>query len=108
MNAYELARIADVASPDSLTSPGAQWLCAVAGSASDIADADSLTECADALVPVYTHERWQVFVDLCAYRDDLSDAGLTTCDDMTSTAGVALYVIAERLLSALVSEEDAA
>lgn len=105
---HHLARLADVADPDSPTSPGALWLTTVAACVDDVTTPDDVTETADSLVPVYTHERMAVLVDLAAYREDLADAGLTTTDDMVSMAGVALYLVAARLLSALVSEEVAA
>ena len=107
MNAYALADLADVTAPDSPTSPGAAWLATVAACADGL-DPDTIGETADSLVPVYTHKRMRVLVDLAAYREDLSDAGLTTTDDMVSMAGVALYLVAERLLSALVREGVAA
>jgi hypothetical protein len=53
-------------------------------------------------VPIYTHERWQVFVDLQAYQEDVSEYG--DADDLTNAAGVALYMIAERLVHALATE----
>ena len=79
-----------------------------AGSYIDRADYDGrLSEYADGAVPVYTHERWQVFTDLCAYDEDTDDlAGPDT--DMTQRAGIALYMIAERLLCAILEAEDPA
>ena len=109
---WTLAGMAGVASPDSLTSPGAEWLELVAaylvGAAEELAEAvypeDMIYEMADGLVPIYTHERWQVFVDLAAYTEDITDFG--PIDDMEQAAGVALFMIAERLLTALVAEEE--
>lgn len=102
MNAYQLAHMADVQSPDSLESPGAEWLVQVASYADELesGDQDDITQAADSVVPIYTHNRWQVFVDLCAYTEDITD--LSASPDMTDQAGVALYMIAERLLTALV------
>ena len=105
-------------------SPGAQWLRHVENAAGDIlGDAESLAdnpgdtlaeradyngrlhETADGAVPDYTHERWQVFVDLCAYQEDTDElAGPDT--DMNDRAGIALYMIAERLLRAILDAEE--
>jgi hypothetical protein len=107
-NPYELASLAECASPDSLTSPGASFLERVADAADSIreegGDEDNVSEAADSAVPVYTHERWQVFVDLAAYNEDVTELGATG-DDLTGCAGVALYMIAERLLHALLAED---
>lgn len=108
---WQLARLADVADPDTPESPGARWLQQVASLADELNEyyneceqKDAVTEAADSLVPVYTHERWRVFCDLAAYNEDTSDYGQPA--DMTEGAGVALYMVAERLLSALVAEES--
>lgn len=116
MNAYQLARTADCADPETLESPGAEWLHSVAASVDEIVAIkrdgsdywqDSVAETADMLVPIYNHRRWQVFVDLAAWQEDISDYGGVE-GDMTAAAGVALYAIAERLLYALVemAEDD--
>lgn len=105
---FDLARTADVASPDSATSPGAEFLLTVAACVPDLAQMvadgydsdDSIHELADGCVPVYTHERWQVFVDLAAYDED-TDELCGADQSMTDRAAVALYVIAERLLGCL-------
>lgn len=57
-------------------------------------------EVADGAVPIYTGERWAVFTDLAAWQEDIADYG--TPDDLTASAGAALYVIADRLACALV------
>lgn len=111
---YELANLAEVASPDSPTSPGAEWLLAIASEAGEIIGedfeplaelGDVIRERADAIVPVYTYERWQVFVDLAAYSEDVGEYGDVDGGDLTrSVAGVALLIIAERLLHALTHE----
>lgn len=64
-------------------------------------------EIADSAVPVYTYQRWQTFTDLAAWQEDLSDHGEINAEDLTtSVAGVALYMIAERLVVALADELD--
>ena len=110
MNAYELANLADVSSPDSLESPGALFLLSLGVSVSEYADEDGdlddiAGDIADQCVPIYTHERWQTFVDLAAYQEDVTDFG--PLEDMTTAAGVALYMIGVRLVGALVEIEGA-
>lgn len=116
-NVFQLARMAEVQSPDSATSPGAEWLASVERDARDLIENhkdsttgidvddyhDEITEYADNAVPVYTHNRWEVFVDLCAYTEDVTEFGEP--EDMTAAAGVALYMIAERLIRAIVEAE---
>jgi hypothetical protein len=58
-------------------------------------------EVADAAPSVYTFTRWQEFTDLAAWQEDATELG-ASADDLTGAAGVALYVIAERLALALV------
>lgn len=104
-------------------SPGAQFLRRCENAAYDVlGDAETindnpgdtfaeraeytgrLSEEADSTVPIYTHERWTTFADLAAYDEDTDElAGPDT--DMTSRAGIALYMIAERLIRAIIAEE---
>jgi hypothetical protein len=116
---WELARLASCADPDAIDSWGAEWLRGVASEVEEIRAAreeghdlaDLIHERADARVPVYTWDRWATFVDLGAWSEDLSEIGDGTSCDMTADAGVALYLIAERLLFALLQDalgEDAA
>lgn len=64
---------------------------------------DMASEIADNAVPVYTHQRWRMFVDLGAYNEDLTDFGGPVAN-MTENAGVALYIIAERLAYSILSD----
>ena len=110
---FELAALADCAAPASADSPGAVFLTLVADCALGLsADSDTdlseavveladscVVELADSCVPLYTHERWQVFCDLGAYEESLSDVGTPT--DLTEAAGLALYQIAYRLAHAI-------
>lgn len=105
---WQLAGLAGCSSPDSVNSAGAAWLVRVARDAVELAEdqADDLTdgiaERADANVPIYTHDLWATFVDLGAYQEDVSELiGAET--DMEKLAQVALYMIAERLLAALLA-----
>jgi hypothetical protein len=112
-NPYILARMADCASPDTKDSPGARWLVGLAQDIAsehndwtDVADVDDvrdeIAERADQLVPTYTREIWLVFVDLAAYQEDVSEYG--PIEDMERAATTALYMIAERLMTAVAEE----
>lgn len=108
MEVFELARLADCVSPDSATSPGASFLDGVRRAVLDAVAYgqdrdDSIPEIADGAPSVYTHGRWQEFLDLAAYQEDpreLADG----FKDMTDSAHACLYLIAERLASALWDE----
>lgn len=62
---------------------------------------EEVHEVADAAPSVYTGARWAEFADLAAWQEDPSDLGGWPAD-LTDAAGVALYMIAERLALALV------
>lgn len=109
LNAYQLASMAGCQYPDSLESPGAVLLLSVAA---DVADRwpdlvdlreddrrDVAAEIGDQ-PSIYTHRKWQEFVDLCAYQEDLDEFG--PVDDMEKGASLALYLICERLAVALI------
>jgi hypothetical protein len=112
--AFELARMADVASPESKISLGSRWLLGVAeaavealGRLSDEDTNDVASEVADSIVPVYTHELWTVFVDLAAYQEDVSELGYEwSSDDHDKLPRTALYMIAERLTLAIFEEKS--
>lgn len=125
LNAYQLAGLADVHSPDSLESAGAAFLTSIrdsvaeqleyfadntssADNVADLADefrdsSDECTEIADSAPSIYTFERFKQFTDLCAWQEDISDYAHGE-SDMEKLAGYALYIIAERLIAALVTE----
>lgn len=123
---YELARLAEVASPNTPESPGAKYLDQIRQGALEILAADDLgtltddefhdsdvqdaiSEYADTLVPVYTHEVWQVFTDLAAWNEEdetgLMEVAIREGHGMTQIARIALYRIAERLLQTLIRED---
>ena len=121
LSAYGLTNMADVASPDALDSPGAQFLTSVRDSFLEWANYDradnsdavgTLTERAqdaaweqvDSCVPVYTHDVWRTFVDLCAYADEDAQEALTSAENVTFGAMATLGRIAERLFVALAEE----
>jgi hypothetical protein len=106
MNAYELAQLAGVVTPDTLESPGAKFLVGIYEDFLDctkdgeVLTEDDVTELADSAVPVYTWPMWKTFVDLGAWQEDLESGD----PDMTRQAMVALFQIAERLYGILVDE----
>jgi hypothetical protein len=119
---WQLARLADVTDPDAHDgmgfsadqgttpvegSPGAKFLRSVAYDVANLldeADEDTPSEIADSAVPIYTHEMWSTFVDLAAYTEDISELGAEDAE-MDKQAATALYMIAERLASALIEAE---
>lgn len=117
MTVYALACFAEcggVSGPDTSESAGARFLDRVRDALLEgmehrencqdtSAHDDFVWEIADGAVPIYTHERWLAFVDLAAYQEDISDLCADT-SDLTVAAGVALYMIAERLCHALIAE----
>lgn len=111
---YALASLAGCASPDSPDSPGARFLKRVETDVFETIEYDGGIEphadvhetafqIADRCVPVYTHERWETFVDLAAYTEDTRELG-DDGSDLTQSAGLALYMIAERLAAELLEE----
>lgn len=111
--AYTLANDADVACPDSLTSEGAEFLTAIRDAlaeriehdAEDVAgdEGDVCAEIADGAVPVWnTHRLMTAYVDLAAYREDLSDYGDTVDGVMLATWS--LYQVGQRLASTLLDQ----
>lgn len=61
-------------------------------------------EIADGAVPIATYEKWQVFTDLAAWREDLDDVGGGS-GDMDQDSNTALYLIASRLVQAIIENE---
>jgi hypothetical protein len=107
LSAYDLARLADCASPDSQYSHGATFLLAVRNAFVEAWENGYSWELVAREAPnVYTHQMWCEFVDLAAYQEDLTDYGFL--EDLETGARLALSQIAERLLYRLqeVAEED--
>lgn len=119
---HRLANMADCTFGQE-SGPGAQWLRNIAADVQERADycrenGEPVTvdawgydgadhEIADSAIPVYTSARWEVFADVRAWREDPSDMD-PDASDMTNMAGVCLYMIAQRLVSALLEEIEAA
>jgi hypothetical protein len=118
LNAFQLARLADCSSPDTLESAGARFLLGVQedvaetvdyytdGSTDDQRTEDS-HEIANNAVPIYTHDLWLTFVDLGAYNEDLDEVCFpwgNLQDDSENYPHTALYLIAERLATALLDD----
>ena len=119
-NSYQLAKLAECASPDAPESPGGLFLSSVFNdvrerldySLTDEPDVSvivrswdddgTINEIADNAPDVYTYTRWQEFTDLAAWDEYVSEFG--DVGSLTQTAGVALYMIAERLVRALLDE----
>lgn len=113
LNAYELASTADCASPDTRESAGAAMLTRVrnglveaieSGSVTldNLDDSGQLHEIADGAPSVYTHHKWEQFLDLCAYQEEPNDGEWPT--DLDQTATIALYQIADRLVHLLAED----
>ena len=115
-NPYILSRLADCATPDNPNSPGAAFLLEVADdyrrAAEERPDTDPEDlphEIADQacyrLESRGSHGFILAAVDLCAYREDVSEYTEPTTDaHRLLTLG--LYVIAERLVQALQTETE--
>ncbi|AXQ61124.1 OCR-like antirestriction protein [Streptomyces phage Hank144] len=107
---YSLSGKAEVSQPDTHNSPGALFLISIRDAVVEAfeeygaVDERKHGEIADAAPSVMTHEKWQQFVDLCAYQEDLSDFGETVKQGIDATADLALFNIAHRLVGALVEE----
>ena len=113
-NAHELAYMASVTSPDSATSPGADFLLSVQDSVNEAWSYnndepgpygwdDTAHEIADSAVPIYTYQKRLTFTDLAAWQEDLSEWEQPG-QDMDQLSSLALYMIAERLAYALFEE----
>lgn len=120
-NHYALARLAGCLDADNSQSPGALFLTgvrdhlveaveyrmAIGDTLTDAVEAlrngDDLHEVADGAPSVYTHEIWQQFTDLGGWQEDPNDIGADP-SDLTASASACLYIIADRLASALLSE----
>lgn len=112
LNAYELSRLADCGEPDKPDSLGAQFLLGVQDAVNEALTPgnvyeegnDAAHEIADNAVPVYTYIKWQTFVDLCAWQEDLDDWIGSGTKDIDDLSNIALYIIAERLAMLLFEE----
>lgn len=108
LDVWELAEYAGCGTPDNSDSAGASFLkmlkhefVEALTNDEDSIDDDRIHEIADDAPHVYTHNRWLEFVDLCAYQEDVSEYVDAAQTNLTDIAGVALYLIARRLLEAL-------
>ena len=118
-NPMVLARMAECSSPDTDQSPGARWLTRVRDSLAedllfwkpeervelihDDESHDVVHEAVGAVVPIYTRELWEVFVDLGAWGEDPRELGFEG-DDMDQGARYCLYIIGNRLACRLLEE----
>ena len=120
-NPFTLAHMAECGSPDDAGSAGAGFLTRVrdalvesvedkwtngtplADAVEAVRDGEAAHRIADEAPDIHTHARWRQFIDLTAYNEDISEYGEPS-DDMTENAGVALYIIANRLVHVLLDE----
>lgn len=119
MGAWSLARVAGVADPDDLASPGAEFLKDLRDDlvqrldyeddplvwlAHEDASYDYCALRSDEMAGeiVSTYRRWQVFVDLCAYDTDIEDYVGQEVMDLNALRDVALAVTGAQVLRALV------
>lgn len=98
LSVWSLAEMAECYTPDGLTSAGASFLASVRDAFLEN-PSDVHQICVDA-PSVMTHEKWCEFVDLGAYREDVSEL-VDDATDLGAIADVALYHIARRLVHAL-------
>ena len=131
--AYHLSDVAGVQGPDNRQSPGALFLLTVRDSTVDFYTEatdehrgtveagddewwhEHTHHLADEAVPLPTHQRWQVFTDLCLWQDDdLAIVGdrdhLGAKISLTDQATGILYEVAHRLTWTILTElskEDA-
>ena len=111
LTAYSLAYMAECGDPDSLDSTGAEFLKSVRDDVLEnfLNDSwgtyyeDTIGQLVDSCVPVYNHEIAKAFVDLLAYREDVSDY-FDYEGDTVKLMQVSLYVIGDRLANALYNE----
>lgn len=112
LTVYRLAREAECMDPDSDETAGAKFLYHVRDRVAELIEehpgstvddlGDSITELADGAPDVYTYTRWLEFVDLGAWQEEIGEYGEP--EDLTAAAGIALYMIAERLAVALIGQ----
>lgn len=106
LTVYELARMADCGDPDSADTYGGAFLRNVRD---DVAEAlengysVNIHEIADSMPSPYTYQRLAQLIDLQGYTEDLTEYPNET-NNIEKLAGVALYLIAERLVRALIEE----
>lgn len=106
---WSLARLAGCGDPDSSESAGALFLTGIRDVVVDEYDPEDPDsderwhEAADSAISVYTHSRWQQFVDLQAYAEDPTELGFDGTD-MLEGAAACLYLIGYRLASLLWEE----
>jgi hypothetical protein len=121
LSPYELARLAECASPDAPDSPGARFLLDIADAVAelepaqvaDLSDLDMLAhDVADGAVEgcPYSHDLWMTFVDLAAYRefDGIASAAEAVADgNPDGYAASMLYSIGYRLARRLLDKSGA-
>lgn len=113
LTAYSLAYMAECADPDTLDSIGAEYLKDIRNDVLETFEndawgtyfEDTIGQLVDSCVPVMNHDIAKAFVDLCAYREDVSDY-VDFNGDMIKLMQMALYVIGDRLANALYKQYE--
>jgi hypothetical protein len=119
---YELAHAGNIATPDDVTSPGAEYLDTVRSVVIEAVEVNPngaldeweayVTQVLDGChYLIYTHSTWRVFMDLRAYEDEAQDYAADLgydARDMTHAAAVVVLLMGERLASALLVDLDEA
>lgn len=110
MTAYELARLADCLDPQNSTSPGGLFLTNVRDMTVEMISDDDITErrvweISDSAPDIYNYARMQEFADLGAWCEDITEY-TDASGDIIKDAGIALMLIAERLVRALLSSVE--
>lgn len=117
----DMADYCGVSSPDSDSSPGADWLYRLHRAVSEAWESgqfapnsgedrtEVFSRIADDQVPTYTHNRWQAFMNLCLYNEEIDEfsEGIEVKDstDLTNLAGIIFFEVAYRGASNWFSEK---
>lgn len=108
----------NTASPDNSDSPGVLWLLRVHnamneawesgrfGPDSGEHESDVIWELADSAIPDYTHDRWQIFTDLCFHNEDVEMSGdIDNADKLTDAIMPVFSDIARRGMNSWLDEK---
>src|SRR5512143_2348684 len=96
---YQIAELVDCSAPDSNDSVGAMFLRELWEAAVDVSEGQERNEAVDAVVPIYTHRGWKIFVDLTLYH---FDSELWADGDLVDVAGKVLWEFADQAIATIV------
>lgn len=106
VSVFQLARMADCGDPSSADTYGGAFLRDVRDIVAENVQNGypvNIHEIADSVPSPYTYQRLAQLIDLRGYTEDLTEYPNET-NNIEKLAGVALYLIAERLVRALIEE----